>query len=72
MSVVNNEETGQTVTVDMGNGYQAVYGQLKRRTIQAEEYVPPEVYWDISVNLQNITQRKGQICTLLYQRMEFL
>ena len=34
VSVVNNEETGQTVTVDMGNGYgkggklQKVYGQL--------------------------------------------
>ena len=39
MSVVNNEETGQTVTVDMGNGYQAVYGQLKDVPFQAEEYV---------------------------------
>lgn len=24
-----NEETGVTVTMDLGNGYQAVYGQLK-------------------------------------------
>ena len=39
VSVVNNEETGQTVTVDMGNGYQAVYGQLKDVPFQAEEYV---------------------------------
>lgn len=29
LSVINNEETGTTVTLDMGNGYQAVYGQLK-------------------------------------------
>ena len=39
VSIVNNEETGQTVTVDMGNGYQAVYGQLKDVPFQAEEYV---------------------------------
>lgn len=29
LSVVENEETGTTLTMDMGNGYQAVYGQLK-------------------------------------------
>lgn len=28
-SIEENAETGTTVTVDMGNGYQAVYGQLK-------------------------------------------
>ena len=27
--IVTNEETGCTVTVDLGDGYQAVYGQLK-------------------------------------------
>ena len=30
VSVTENEETGTTVTVDMGNGYQAVYGQFER------------------------------------------
>lgn len=39
VSVTENEETGTTVTVDMGNGYQAVYGQLKDVPFQAEEYV---------------------------------
>lgn len=39
VSVTENEETGTTVTVDMGNGYQAVYGQLKDVSFQAEEYV---------------------------------
>lgn len=29
VSVAENEETGTTVTLDMGNGYQAIYGQLK-------------------------------------------
>lgn len=39
LSVTENEETGTTVTVDMGNGYQAIYGQLKDVPFQAEEYV---------------------------------
>lgn len=39
LSIVENEETGTTVTLDMGNGYQAVYGQLKDVPFQAEEYV---------------------------------
>lgn len=39
VSVVENEETGTTVTVDMGNGYQAIYGQLKDVPFTAEEYV---------------------------------
>lgn len=29
LSIYENEETGSTMTVDLGNGYQAVYGQLK-------------------------------------------
>lgn len=39
VSVVNNEETGTTVTLDMGNGYQAVYGQLKEVGYEPEQYV---------------------------------
>lgn len=39
ISVTENEETGTTLTVDMGNGYQAVYGQLKDVPVKAEEYV---------------------------------
>lgn len=39
VSIAENEETGTTVTLDMGNGYQAVYGQLKDVTLQAEEYI---------------------------------
>ena len=35
VSIAENEETGTTVTLDMGNGYQAVYGQLKDVTLQA-------------------------------------
>ncbi len=29
VSIVENEETGMTVTMDLGNGYYAIYGQLK-------------------------------------------
>lgn len=29
LSIYENEETGSTMTVDLGNGFQAVYGQLK-------------------------------------------
>lgn len=34
VSIVSNEETGTTVTMDMGNGYQAVYGQLKEVALE--------------------------------------
>lgn len=39
VSIINNEETGTTVTLDMGNGYQAVYGQLKEVGYEPEQYV---------------------------------
>jgi len=29
VSIASNEETGTTLTMDLGNGYQAVFGQLK-------------------------------------------
>lgn len=39
LSIENNEETGCTVTVDLGDGYQAIYGQLKELTFQEGDYV---------------------------------
>lgn len=39
VSVVNNEETGLTMTVDLGNGYQVVYGQLKDTAFEPEGYM---------------------------------
>lgn len=33
------EETGTTVTVDIGNGYELVYGQLKELTVEEGDYV---------------------------------
>lgn len=39
VSIVNNEETGLTMTVDLGNGYQVVYGQLKDTVFEPESYM---------------------------------
>ena len=38
-SVEVNAQTGNTVTMDLGNGYEAVYGQLKEVPIQEGNYV---------------------------------
>ena len=37
--ISNNEVTGCTVTMDLGNGYQAIYGQLKEVPHQVGDYV---------------------------------
>ena len=39
VSVEENPETGMTVTMDMGNGYQAVYGQLKDVSVTPEQTI---------------------------------
>lgn len=38
-SVEVNAQTGTTVTMDLGNGYEAVYGQLKEVPVQEGNYV---------------------------------
>ena len=39
MSISEDVETGTTLTMDMGNGYQAVYGQLKDVAVQEGQTV---------------------------------
>lgn len=39
ISVDTNAETGQTVTIGLGDGYQTVYGQLKEVQLSAGDYV---------------------------------
>ena len=39
VSVETNEETGTTLTVDMGDGYSARYGQLKEVPKNQGDYV---------------------------------
>lgn len=38
-SIENDEVTGCTVTVDLGDGYQAIYGQLKELNFKEGDYV---------------------------------
>lgn len=40
-AIFNNEEIGQAVTLDLGNGYQAVYGQLQGINVAEGDYVAP-------------------------------
>lgn len=39
ISVDTNAETGQTVTIGLGDGYQTIYGQLKEVQLSAGDYV---------------------------------
>ena len=40
-SIFSNEEIGQAVTLDLGNGYQVVYGQLQGLNVSEGDYVNP-------------------------------
>jgi len=40
-SIFHNEEIGQAVTLDLGNGYQVVYGQLQALNVSEGDYVSP-------------------------------
>lgn len=40
-SVFSNEEIGQAVALDLGNGYQVVYGQLQAVNVAEGDYVNP-------------------------------
>lgn len=42
LDVFNNEETGCTVSIDVGDGYKAVYGQLKEVSKEIGDYVSAE------------------------------
>lgn len=39
VSITDDDETGKTITMDMGNGYKAVYGQLKDVTVAVDQVV---------------------------------
>ena len=69
--VENNEETGLTVTMDMGDGYQAVYGQLKDVTVEPGQQVeastvigsvnePTKYYVEEGSNLYFAMTKDGQ------------
>lgn len=70
-AVFNNEETGTTLTMDLGNGYQAVYGQLKDLTVSEGQTVaagtilgyvndPTKYYVKEGANLYFAMEKNGQ------------
>ena len=70
-AVFNNEETGTTLTMDLGNGYQAVYGQLKDLTVSEGQMVaagtilgyvndPTKYYVKEGANLYFAMEKDGQ------------
>ena len=61
LDVSNNEVTGCTVTVNLGDGYKAIYGQLKEVSKKAGDYVARVRSLAISVSRQNITQKRAQL-----------
>ena len=40
-SIFENEEIGKAVTLDLGDGYEATYGQLAEIAVQEDSYVNP-------------------------------
>ncbi len=67
----NNEETGCTMTVDLGDGYRAIYGQLKEPNFAVGDYVEsghvlgyvaePTKYYSVEgSNLYFALQKDGQ------------
>ena len=67
----NNEETGWTMTVDLGDGYRAIYGQLKEPNFAVGDYVEsghvlgyvaePTKYYSVEgSNLYFALQKDGQ------------
>lgn len=69
--ISNNEVTGCTMTVDLGDGYQAIYGQLKEPNFAVGDYVEsghvlgyvaePTKYFSVEgSNLYFALQKDGQ------------
>lgn len=71
-SIENDAQTGLTVTMDMGNGYEAVYGQLKDVTLKEGDLVaagavigtvaePTRYYKEEGSNLYFSLSKDGQL-----------
>lgn len=77
-SIGQNDETGRTVTMDLGNGYEAVYGQLQEVNVTEGAYVyegasigtvgtPTRYYSQEGTNLYFQMKKDGQsIDPMLY------
>ncbi len=63
-SIEQNAQTGTTLTMELGNGYQAVYGQLTDLTVSEGDTLKKERRSDILHSQQNITAQKEPIFIL--------
>ena len=61
----NNEETGCTMTVDLGDGYRAIYGQLKEPNFAA-------MCWATWQSRRNIIRWRAAICILRCKKTDSL
>ena len=62
--ISNSEETGCTMTVDLGDGYEAVYGQLKEPNFAKGDYVEAGHVVELWQNRQSITLLREAISIL--------
>lgn len=69
LDVSNNEVTGCTVTMNLGDGYKAIYGQLKEVSKKQEIMLLRVRSLAISVNRQNITQKRAATYILNCKKM---
>lgn len=63
-SVEETAKTGTTVTMELGNGYQAVYGQLKDLNVSEGDTVKKAQSSGMSMHRQNITVKREAIFIL--------
>ena len=70
-SIDNHAQTGMTVNVDLGNGYEAIYGQLQKVAVKTGDYVeatttlgyvaePTKYYSSEGTNLYFEMRKDGQ------------
>ena len=63
-------QTGTTVTVDLGNGYEVLYGQLKEVPVKVGDQVEAKAFSAISDSRQSITAWKDATYIWNYEKME--
>ena len=64
-SIADTAKTGTTLTMDMGNGYQSVYGQLTDLLVEEGQTVKEGTILGISLNQVNTTVSKEAVSTSL-------
>ena len=70
-SIETNEVTGCTVTEDLGDGYLAVYGQLKEPEFAVGDYVEAGHVIGYVTERQNIILLRAVTCILNFEKMGY-